>query len=52
MPSSAMRSPTPPLPAALLSGGGAAGPPGDAALYIVEALCTASAVIDMTGDSD
>ena len=48
MPSSAMRSPTPPLPA----GGGAADPPGDAALYIVEALCTASAVIDMTGDSD
>jgi len=39
-----------PEPAAPLGAAGA--PPGDAALYIVEALCTASAVIDMTGDSD
>jgi hypothetical protein len=39
-----------PEPAAPLDAAGA--PPGDAALYIVEALCTASAVIDMTGDSD
>ena len=49
----APRPPTPPLPGPPL-GSLPAPPPssGGPALYIVEALCTASAVIDMTGDSD
>jgi hypothetical protein len=49
----APRPPTPPLPGPPLGSLPAPAPSaGGPALYIVEALCTASAVIDMTGDSD